>query len=117
MHAGLHDDRPQGPVDPAAGLEQRGEERTGAELGDAQLHVAGLGGQQAFPGTVAVGGAGLGVLVAPGADRPGGLQVDEGSEHELRPLAQHVEVAARAHGVEQVGRSKRVEGHRGRPPS
>ena len=46
MHIGLHDDRHQGPVDPAARLQQRREERPLPQLGDAQLDIAGLGGQQ-----------------------------------------------------------------------
>ncbi len=36
MDEGLHDDRPQGPVDAPAGLEQSGEEAALAELGDGQ---------------------------------------------------------------------------------
>jgi len=43
---GLHDHRPQRPVDTPAGLEQGREESALAELRDMQLHIAGLGGQE-----------------------------------------------------------------------
>jgi hypothetical protein len=59
MHEGLHDHRPQGPVDAPPGFEERREEAAVAELGDGQLHVAGLGRQQPGPAAVAVSGAGI----------------------------------------------------------
>ena len=41
-------------VDPSAGFEDRREEAAFAQLGDAQLDVAGLGRHQTVPGAVAV---------------------------------------------------------------
>ena len=55
VDVGLHHDRPQRPVDATARLEQRGEERPVAELWDLQLQIAGLGGQKALAGAVAMG--------------------------------------------------------------
>jgi hypothetical protein len=43
VDVGLDDDRPEGPVDPPARLEEAGQERGHPELRDAQLDVAGLG--------------------------------------------------------------------------
>ena len=43
MHERFHDHRPQRPVDAAAGLEQRREERTLPQLGDLKFDVAGFG--------------------------------------------------------------------------
>ena len=117
VHEGLHDHRPQSPVDAPAGLQQGREEAAVAQLGDGQLDVAGLGRQQPHPVAVALVGAGVGALVAGGADHLGGLQVDEGLEHELHRLAHEVQVAARAEGVEKFGQGRLVEGHRGRSPS
>jgi hypothetical protein len=42
VHLGLHDHREQRPVDPAAGLQQRREERSLPQLGDPQLDITGL---------------------------------------------------------------------------
>jgi hypothetical protein len=52
---GLHHDRPQGTVDAPARLQERGEERSGAQLGDPQLQIAGLGREQPVAVAVAVG--------------------------------------------------------------
>ena len=43
VDVGLHDHGVEGLVDAPAGLEDGGEEAALAELGDGQLHVAGLG--------------------------------------------------------------------------
>jgi hypothetical protein len=72
MHVGLHDDGQQGPVDAAARLQQRREERALPQLGDAQLHITGLGRQQPRAGAVAMGGAGVGALIPASADVLGG---------------------------------------------
>ena len=102
----LHHDRPQGAVDPPPRLEQAGQERALAELGDVQLDVARLGGEQPGPAPVAVGRALVGPLVPPGADRLRGLGLDELLEHERHRLAHDVDRAARAHGVEQLGQGR-----------
>ena len=49
--------RIQGLVDPAAGVEQGGEEGSGAQLGDGQLHLPGGGGELLGPRAVAPVGA------------------------------------------------------------
>ena len=67
-----------------------------AQLGDLELQVAGLGGQEALAGAVSVGHALGAALIAAGADRLGRLQLDQGLQHQLHARAQHVEVAARA---------------------
>jgi hypothetical protein len=54
MDIGLHDHPEQGSVDAPARLQQRGEERAFPELGNVQLDIASLGGQQPRAGTVAV---------------------------------------------------------------
>ena len=95
MHEGLHDHRPQGPVDAPTGLQQRREEAAVAQLGNGQLYVAGPGRPQPGAAAVAMGGAVVGALVAAGADLLGRLQVDEGLQHELHGLPQEVEVASR----------------------
>ena len=113
VHERLHDHRPQGPVDTPTGLEEGGEEAAVAQLGDGQLHVAGLGRQQSGAAAVAVGGAIVVALVGSGADHLRQLQVDEGLQHELHGLAHEVEVSAGAEGVEKVGQGRLVKGHRG----
>ena len=108
----LHDDRPEGPVDPPPRLEQDRQERALTELGDVELDVAGLGRQQAGPGAVAVGRALVGPLVPPGPDRLGGLGLDELLEHERQRLAHDIQRAAGAHRVKQLGQGRLREGHR-----
>lgn len=46
VHVCRHHHGEQGPVDPPTPLQQRGEERPGPHLGDLQVQVDGLGGQQ-----------------------------------------------------------------------
>jgi hypothetical protein len=113
MHIGLHDHRQQRPVDPAARLQQRREERALPQLRDAQLHIAGLGRQQPGAGAVAVGGALLGSLIGPSADALGGLDLDQRLEHQGEPLADDVQVTASAQCIQQLGQGRLVQGHRG----
>jgi hypothetical protein len=68
MHIGLHHHRQQRPVDPAARLQQRGEERALPQFRDAQFDIAGLGGQQPGAGAVAMGGPGGRALITASAD-------------------------------------------------
>lgn len=103
---GLHDDRPEGPVDAPAGVEQGREERARPELGDAQLDVARLGGQEPAAAAVAVGRPTLAALVPAGADGLLGLELDELLEDEGHRVAHDVGAAARADGVEQLGQGR-----------
>jgi hypothetical protein len=110
---GLHDHGPQRPVDAPTRFEQGREEAAVAQLGDGQLDVAGLRGQQPRPAAVAMGAAGVVAFIAPGADDLGGFEVDQRLQHELHRLAHEVEISARTQCVEQVGQGRLVEGHRG----
>jgi hypothetical protein len=106
VDVGLHDDRPEGLVDAPAGLEEGREEAALAQLGDAQLDVPGLRGEQAGARAVAVGGAGLAPLIAPRADGLAGLQIDEPLGHQEEGLADEVQAVAGADGLEQLGQGR-----------
>jgi hypothetical protein len=103
---GLHDHGPQGAVDAPARLEERGEERALAQLGDVQLDVTGLGREEAAARAVAVSGALGGPLVSLGADHLGGLEVDQLLEDERHRVAQYVGAATGPDGSEQVGQGR-----------
>lgn len=68
--------------------------------------VARLRREQAGPCPVAVGGAGLGPLVAGGADGLGRLQLDELLGDQAEGFPGEVDAAARADGIEQVGQGR-----------
>jgi len=74
---GLHDHRIQGLIDPAAGLEARGQETAGPQLGDLELNVAHLGGEAAAPVAVAIAEPLLGAVVAVSTQNGGDLQLDQ----------------------------------------
>ena len=109
MHVGLHDDRQQGPVDAAARFQQRREERALPQLGDAQLDITGLGGQQPPAGAVAMGGACVGALVPASADVLGGLGVDQGLQHQGQALADDVQVTASTQRIQQISNGRLVQ--------
>ena len=67
----------QGLVHPPAGVEQGGEERPGAKLGDGELDLPGGGGHRLEALAVAPVGALRRALVALRADHGGGLGVDQ----------------------------------------
>ena len=73
----LHDHRIQGLIDPPPGLQDRGEEAAGAELGDREGDVVHLGGEQARPAAIAVAAAFLAALMAIGTEHGGDLQLDQ----------------------------------------
>ena len=75
---GLHHHGPQGPIHPAAGFQQRGEEAARAEAWDAQLDVAGRCGQQTLPAAVAVAPPLGGALMAIGSKGSSGLGLNQG---------------------------------------
>jgi len=77
VDVGLHHHRVQRLVDASTGLEDRREERALAQLGDPQLHIAGLGRHQLSPGAVAFGDAVLAALVALGANHVSGFELDQ----------------------------------------
>jgi hypothetical protein len=111
VHVGLHHHREQSPVDAPAPLEDGREERSPAQLGDLEIDIARLGGQQTVSAPVALVGAGVAALVEAGADHLGDLGLDEGLEHEFHALADDVDVAAGADRVEQAGHVRLGEGH------
>ena len=108
---GLHDDRVQGPVDAPARLEHRRQQRALAQLGDPQLDVAGLGGQQPRPVPVALIHTSVAALIAPRADRLGGLGLDQLLEHQAHRAAHQLRAAtgAKRHSC-AVSVSERVIG-------
>lgn len=106
VDVGLHDHRPQGPVDPPARFEQGRQERARPELGDAQLDVAGLGAEQPAAAAVAVGDPLVGPLIAPGADRLAGLELDQLLEDQAHRVAQDVSVAPGTNCLEQLGQGR-----------
>jgi hypothetical protein len=83
VDVGFHDDGVEGLVDPAAPFEQGWEEGAGAQLGDGQVQVAGLGGEGLVPVSVAQCHAGIGVLVPSRSDPGGGLGFDQFLQHPL----------------------------------
>src|SRR5215211_4119850 len=113
VHVGLHDHRQQGPVDTAAGLQQRREEGALAQLGDLELDITGLGRQQPRSGAVAVRSALLGPFIGPSPDVLGGLDLDQRLEHQSQPFADDVQVTAGAQCIQQLGQGRLAKGHRG----
>ena len=64
-------------IDPAAWLQDRGDEAAGPQFGDLQREIPHLGGQGAAPATVAVAEPLLGALVPVGTEDGGKLQLDQ----------------------------------------
>ena len=89
VHVGLHDHRVQGPIDPPATLEQRREERPGAQLRDLRLDVSDRGRDRLRAVAVAVGRAALGALVAVGADLRRGFGLDQRLQAGPHQLGEH----------------------------
>jgi hypothetical protein len=113
VHIGLHHHRQHGPVDAAARLQQRGEERSLPQLGDLELDIAGLGRQQPGAAAVAVGGPGGCALVAPSTDLLGGFGLDQRLEHQRQAFTDHIKIAASAQCIQQLRQGRLIEGHRG----
>lgn len=84
---GLHDDAVEGLIHPAAGPQDRGQVAACAQLGDHQVDVADLGGEQARPVAIAVAETIVTALVALGAEHGSNLQLDQllqAVAHDLR---------------------------------
>jgi hypothetical protein len=110
VDVGLHDHRPEGPVDPPPRLQQRREERAGAELGDAQLDVAGLGREEPTPSAVPVGRPTLAPLVpgrrqSPGRPRADQLLEEEGHRVRLTSALPPARMAASSFDKADCGRA------------
>lgn len=100
VDTGLHAHRPERPVDPSSGLEQRREETALPELRDVELDVTRPGGQESGSAAVAVGRTVLAALVSPRADDLTRLELDELLEHESHRIAQDIGAVTRTDGVE-----------------
>ena len=119
LDPGGADHRVQGLVHPAAGVEQGGEERAGAKLGDGELDLAGGGGHRLEALAVAPVGALRRALVAPRADHGGGLGVDQVLQPGLEQAAEDLVVSEIGVGKDfpdQRGHGRLVTGHRGCTP-
>ena len=97
-------------------MQQGGEERAVAQLGDRHLQLSRRGGHGLGAGTVAAGGAVLAALVAAGADLHGCFRVDQVLHPGLQQAAEQL-VACRVGIIQEFldqGRQGRlVVGHRG----
>jgi hypothetical protein len=103
---GLHHHRVERLVDPAARLQNRREEAAFAELGDAQLDIAGLGRQQAWAVTVAFGHTIVGTLITASADVLDRLGLDHLLQHQLHGIADQVHAVTGAERVQQIGHGR-----------
>jgi hypothetical protein len=112
MQIGLHHHREQRLVDPAAPLQQAGEERPGPQLGDAQLQIPGRGGQHPGSVPVALRQPIMAALVRRGADHGGELGLDEGLVDGLGGLADAVVDLGGLECVQDLQQCRLVEGHR-----
>lgn len=112
MHVSLHDHRVQGAVDPAAPLEQGGEERPRPQLRDLHLDITGGGrhGLRAVP--VAVHGPLIGALVAAGADHRSELGFDQLLQGPPQKLGDHRLRISGLQLVEAGEHGRMVLGHR-----
>jgi hypothetical protein len=90
VQVGLHHHREQRLIHPPAALQQRWEERPGAQLGDPQLQVPRRGRQQARAVAVALGQSLGRALIRCSADHAGELGLDEGLVDGLGGLADAV---------------------------
>ena len=112
VDVGLHDDGVEGLVDASAGLEDGREEAAAAQLGDGQLHVAGLGGEHPRAVPVALVGAVIAALVAPGTDQGRHFGLDQLLADQADRFSDQIEPFARLEGGEQLGQDRLVKGHR-----
>jgi hypothetical protein len=79
-----------------ARLEDQREERTPAQLRNAQVDVAGLGRQRPRPGAVALRRARVGTFVTGGADHIARLGFDQLLQHHPNRLADQIHGLTRA---------------------
>ncbi len=108
---GLHHHGPQGPIHPAAGFQQRGEEAARAEAWDAQLDVAGRCGQQAITAAVAVAPPLGGALMAIGSKGSSGLGLDQGLQALAHQFGDQLTGGAAAKQLRQFLGGRIGDGH------
>ena len=102
VQVGLHHHREQRLVDPAPALEQRGEERPAAELGDPQLQISRGRGQGPWSASVALSGPLIGAFPGPSTNHAGQLGVDQRLVDRLGRSADPVLNTGRLHGFEHL---------------
>ena len=102
VQVGLHDHREQRLVHPPPPLEQAGEERPGAQLGDPQLQVTRGRGQGPRPGSVALRSAPLAAFPGAGADHGRELGVDQRLVDRLSRSADPVLHTSSLHGFKHL---------------
>ena len=112
VDVGLHHHRVQRLVDPSARLQDGREEAALAQLGDAQLDVTGLGGQQPRSSTVAFSDPGIGAFVAGGADLFGRFDLDQLLQHQLHGVADQIDAFTGTERVQELGHDRLRQGHR-----
>ena len=115
-HTGLHDHGVQRPVDTPTELDHRRHETAPPQLGDPQLHAAGLGRQQTLTTPAALLGARLGALIAASADRLSRLGLDQPLKHQTHPVTHQPRAAPHAKALPQPCRDNNRQGQRTRPP-
>jgi RNA polymerase sigma-70 factor, ECF subfamily len=108
----LHHDREQGLINPAAPLQQRGEERPCPQFGDPQLQIPRRGAQHAGPMAVALGETGVGALMGCSADHVGELGLDQGLVDGLGSLADAVIDLRGRECIQDLQQCRLVKGHR-----
>jgi hypothetical protein len=108
----LHDHREQRLIDPAAPLQQRGKERPGPQLGNAQLQIPGRCRQHPGPVAVALGQPIGRPLMRGGADHSRELGLDEGLIDGLGGLANTVVDLGDRECVQDLQQCRLVKGHR-----
>ena len=111
----MHHDGAEGLVDATPALEHTGEERALAQLGDLQLPVAGLGGEQSRSRSVSLRGARQSPFVALGLNDLGRLGVNQGLVEEADHLANQVAALVAPELFEHLGQVKIMVGHRSIP--
>jgi hypothetical protein len=112
VQVGLHHDREQGLVDPAAPLQQRGKERPRAQLGDAQLQIPSGSGQHARAVAVALPQPLGRALVRGSADHRGELGLDKRLVDRLGGLADPVVDLRGLEYLQDFQQCRLVKGHR-----
>ena len=112
MHVGLHDHRVQGLVDAPPRFQDAREEAAFAELGDAELDVAGLGRDGLRPVPVALGSPRLGAFIEARADLGRGLGFYELLANKTDSLSDEVNDFTALQRVSELGQDRLIKGLR-----
>jgi hypothetical protein len=115
VDGGLHDDGVEGLVNAPSSFEHARKEAALAELGNLQLHVAGLGDELARSGADSLRGAGQRAFVTLHLDHLGRFGVDQRLREEADHLANEVTATVAPELFEHRGQVKIMVGHRSIP--